>query len=123
VCDRARELSLNAGGPLSKALAAAEEERRKLYEELERARVAAKEAETLRADLEKQKQQFERERRARMMQFNEDVHAASELAANEVRELLTKLRAEQNEKALAEARFDSRRFHSKKPSAAGRASR
>ena len=105
VCDRARELSLNAGGPLSKALAAAEEERRKLYEELERARVAAKEAETLRADLEKQKQQFERERRARMMQFNEDVHAASELAANEVRELLTKLRAEQNEKALAEARL------------------
>lgn len=104
VCERARELSVSAGGPLTKALAAAEEERRKLYEELERARVAAQEAEALRADLEKQKQSFERERRARMMQFNDDVHAASEHAAAEVQKLLTKLRAEQNEKALAEAR-------------------
>jgi len=105
VCDRARELTLNAGGPLSKALAAAEEERRKLSEELERARVAAKEAEALRVELEKQKQTFERERRARMMQFNEDVATASEHAAAEVRELLGKLRSEQNEKALSEARL------------------
>ncbi|AGC45068.1 MutS2 family protein [Myxococcus stipitatus DSM 14675] len=105
VCERARTLTMNAGGPLSQALAAAEEERRKLSEELERARQAAKEAEELRADLEKQKQTFERERRAKMMQFNEDVHAASEHAAAEVRELLTKLRAEQNEKALSEARM------------------
>ncbi|MCE9670399.1 Smr/MutS family protein [Myxococcus stipitatus] len=105
VCDRARELTLNAGGPLSRALAAAEEERRKLSEELERARVAAKEAEALRVELEKQKQTFERERRARMMQFNEDVATASEHAAAEVRELLGKLRSEQNEKALSEARL------------------
>ncbi|MCP3100876.1 Smr/MutS family protein [Myxococcus sp. K15C18031901] len=105
VCDRARELTLNAGGPLSKALAAAEEERRKLSEELERARVAAKEAEALRVELEKQKQNFERERRARMMQFNEDVATASDHAAAEVRELLVKLRSEQNEKALSEARL------------------
>ncbi|SEU25798.1 DNA mismatch repair protein MutS2 [Myxococcus fulvus] len=104
VCERARELTMNAGGPLSQALAAAEEERRKLSEELEKARVAAKEAEALRVELEKQKQTFERERRAKMMQFNEDVHAASELAATEVQKLLTKLRAEQNEKALSEAR-------------------
>lgn len=105
VCERARELTLNAGGPLSQALAAAEDERRKLSEELERARVAAKEAEALRTELEKQKQTFERERRAKMMQFNEDVHAASEHAAAEVRELLAKLRSEQNEKTLAEARM------------------
>ncbi|WP_338873957.1 endonuclease MutS2 [Myxococcus stipitatus] len=105
VCERARSLTLNAGGPLAQALAAAEEERRKLSEELERAREASKEAEALRAELEKQKQTFERERRAKMMQFNEDVHAASEHAASEVRELLTKLRAEQNEKALSEARL------------------
>ncbi|WP_223646659.1 endonuclease MutS2 [Corallococcus sp. EGB] len=105
VCERARELSLNAGGPLSKALAAAEEERRKLSEELEKARIAAKEAEALRAELEKQKVAFERERKGRMMQFNEDVHAASEHAAQEVRDLLAKLRAEQNEKALSEARL------------------
>ncbi|RKH26114.1 endonuclease MutS2 [Corallococcus praedator] len=105
VCERARELSLNAGGPLTKALAAAEDERRKLYEELEKARIAAKEAEALRADLEKQKVAFERERKGRMMQFNEDVHSASEHAAQEVRDLLTKLRSEQNEKALSEARM------------------
>ncbi|CAM3350100.1 endonuclease MutS2 [Corallococcus soli] len=105
VCERARELSLNAGGPLTKALAAAEDERRKLYEELEKARIAAKEAEALRADLEKQKVAFERERKGRMMQFNEDVHTASEHAAQEVRDLLTKLRSEQNEKSLSEARM------------------
>ncbi|GMT98863.1 endonuclease MutS2 [Corallococcus caeni] len=104
VCERARELSLNAGGPLTKALAAAEDERRKLSEELEKARLAAKEAEALRAELEKQKVAFERERKGRMMQFNEDVHAASEHAAQEVRDLLVKLRAEQSEKALSEAR-------------------
>ncbi|RKH60954.1 endonuclease MutS2 [Corallococcus aberystwythensis] len=104
VCERARELSLNAGGPLTKALAAAEDERRKLSEELEKARIAAKEAEALRAELEKQKVAFERERKGRMMQFNEDVHAASEHAAQEVRDLLVKLRSEQSEKALSEAR-------------------
>ncbi|RKH37916.1 endonuclease MutS2 [Corallococcus sicarius] len=105
VCERARELSLNAGGPLTKALAAAEDDRRKLYEELEKARIAAKEAESLRAELEKQKVAFERERKGRMMQFNEDVHAAADHAAQEVRDLLTKLRSEQNEKALSEARM------------------
>ncbi|RKG94574.1 endonuclease MutS2 [Corallococcus carmarthensis] len=105
VCERARELSLNAGGPLTKALAAAEDERRKLNEELEKARIAAKEAEALRAELEKQQVAFERERKGRMMQFNEDVHAASEHAAQEVRDLLVKLRSEQNEKALSEARM------------------
>lgn len=105
VCERARELSLNAGGPLTKALAAAEDDRRKLYEELEKARLAAKEAEALRADLEKQKVAFERERKGRMMQFNEDVHSASEHAAQEVRDLLAKLRSEQSEKALSEARM------------------
>ncbi len=105
ICQRARDLSLNAGGPLAKALAAAEDERRKLYEELERARVAAAEAETLRAQLEAQKQTFERERKEKMMRFNEDIAEASALAEKEVRELLSVLRAQQNEKAAAEARL------------------
>jgi DNA mismatch repair protein MutS2 len=104
ICQRARDLSLNAGGPLAKALAAAEDERRKLYEELERARVAAAEAEKLRAQLEAQKQTFERERKEKMMRFNEDIAEASALAEKEVRELLSVLRAQQNEKAAAEAR-------------------
>lgn len=104
ICQRARDLSLNAGGPLAKALAAAEEERRKLSEELERAKVAAEEAEKLRARLEAQMQAFERERKEKMMRFNEDIAAASEHAEREVRELLKVLRAQQNEKAAAEAR-------------------
>jgi DNA mismatch repair protein MutS2 len=104
ICQRARDLSLNAGGPLAKALAAAEEERRKLNEELERAKVAAGEAEKLRKELEAQKQAFERDRKEKMMRFNEDVEAASEHAATEVRELLVKLRAQSNEKAAQEAR-------------------
>ncbi len=104
VCARARDLAMNAGGALAKAMAAAEEERRKLVEELERAKVAAVEAERLRKDLEEQKQQFERERKARLMRFNEEVAAASDHAAAEVQELLRVLRAQQTEKSLSEAR-------------------
>ena len=104
ICQRARDLSLNAGGPLAKALAAAEEERRKLYEELDRAKAAADAAEKLRKELEAQKQTFEKERKERMMRFNEDVAAASEHAASEVRELLKALRAQSNEKMAQDAR-------------------
>ncbi|ATB32743.1 Recombination inhibitory protein MutS2 [Melittangium boletus DSM 14713] len=104
ICERARDLSMNAGGALAKALTAAEEERRKLQDELERAKVAAAEAERLRKELEEQKVQFERERKARLMRFNEEVAAASEQAAAEVQELLKVLRAQSNEKAASEAR-------------------
>jgi DNA mismatch repair protein MutS2 len=104
ICQRARDLSLNAGGPLAKALAAAEEERRRLSEELDRAKSAAEAAEKLRKELEAQKQAFERDRKERMLRFNEDVAAASEHAATEVRELLKVLRAQSNEKAAQDAR-------------------
>lgn len=104
ICERARELSLNAGGALAKALASTEEVRRSLTEELEKARAEAAVAEKLRKELEEQKQAFERERKARLMRFNEEVAAASEHAAAEVRELLATLKAQANEKALAEAR-------------------
>ncbi|WP_434389718.1 endonuclease MutS2 [Melittangium boletus] len=104
VCERARDLALNAGGALAKALTATEEERRKLTEELERAKLAAVESERLRKELEEQKVQFERERKARLMRFNEEVAAASEQAAAEVQELLKVLRAQSNEKAASEAR-------------------
>ncbi len=104
ICQRARDLAMNAGGPLTKALAAAEEERRRLTDELERAKAAAEAAEKLRKELEAQKQTFERERKEKMMRFNEDVAAASEHAAAEVRSLLQALRAQSNEKAAQEAR-------------------
>ncbi|HYH98979.1 endonuclease MutS2 [Hyalangium sp.] len=104
ICQRARELAMNAGGPLAKALAAAEEERRQLTDELERAKTAAAAAEKLRQELEAQKQVFERERKEKMMRFNEDVAAASEHAAAEVRGLLQALRAQSSEKAAQEAR-------------------
>jgi DNA mismatch repair protein MutS2 len=104
ICQRARDLAMNAGGPLAKALAAAEEERRRLGEELERAKAAAEAAEKLRKELEAQKQAFERDRKEKMMRFNEDVAAASEHAAAEVRALLQTLRAASNEKAAQEAR-------------------
>lgn len=104
ICERARELSLNAGGALAKALASTEEVRRTLTEELEKARAEAATADRLRKELEEQKQSFERERKARLMRFNEEVAAASEHAAAEVKELLAALKAQANEKALAEAR-------------------
>ncbi len=68
ICVRARELVLGSGGALSKALASVEEERRKLSEELERAKDAATaaqaEAERLKAERERLDREKEEERAA-----------------------------------------------------------
>lgn len=104
ICERARELSLNAGGPLAKALASAEHERRLLAEELDRAEAATREAAQLRARLDEERQRFERERRQRQLEHHEALEAAASRAAEEVRELLQTLRAESNEKAATKAR-------------------
>ena len=104
LCARARELSMNAGGPLARALNAAEEDRRQLQEQLERAKAAAEEAEVLRGKLEAERAVFQRERRERELRFNQDVAAATEQAEAEVRELLKALRQQREEKAASEAR-------------------
>src|SRR5260370_15579366 len=62
ICQRARELSLETGGPFSKALAAVEEERRRLAEESDRARIASAAAEAAKAEWEEQRLALERER-------------------------------------------------------------
>ena len=104
ICQRARDLSLNAGGPLAKALAAAEEDRRVLHGELERARAAAEESERLREKLEAERQAFARERREQELKHHQALHEAAQKAETEVRELLVALRAQSSEKAASEAR-------------------
>src|SRR5690606_26764516 len=63
VITRARALAVGSGGPLSKALHATEEERRKLQEEREALAKAAREAEARAEKLAREQEAFERQRR------------------------------------------------------------
>ncbi len=102
ICDRARELSVSAGGPLAKALAAAEEERRRLSEELERAREAATAAERERAAAEEARRAAEQKRLQDELRHNEALKKAYDEALKEAREVVDQLRAA--EKAADAAR-------------------
>ncbi len=77
----------------------------KLHDELERAKVAAEEAERLRAQLEEQSSSSSGSAR-RGDAPPRRVAAASDQAATEVQELLKVLRSQSNEKAAAEARAE-----------------
>lgn len=103
---RARELALGSGGPLARALTAAEEERRRLHEERERLEVAAREAEARAAALLKEREGFERQRKEQQVRFYEDVKAATAGALEEVQQLLAHLRKQTNEKQVAQARAE-----------------
>src|SRR5262249_19370889 len=62
ICDRARELAMGTAGPFSKALSQLEEERRRLSEELDRARSAAQQAERARTATEAERVELDRRR-------------------------------------------------------------
>lgn len=94
ITDRARELSLNAGGPLAKALAAAEEERRQLSVELDRARRAADEAQAQKKALEEERATERRRRDEEELVLREQMSAELELAAAEARSALAQLKAQ-----------------------------
>jgi DNA mismatch repair protein MutS2 len=92
VVDRARELARSAGGPLTQALAAAEEERRALAEELERARVATAAAEASARALAGERAAFAEQRRAEESAHAERLRIESERALAEVSSRLAELR-------------------------------
>jgi len=92
VVDRARELVRSAGGPLAQALAAAEEERRALSGELERARTATAAAEASARALAAERSAFEERRRAEESAHAEHLRAESERALAEVSSQLAELR-------------------------------
>ncbi len=92
VVDRARELVRSSGGPLAQALAAAEEERRALSEELERARVASAAAEASAQALAAERSRFAEQRRAEESAHAERLHLESQRALAQVSSQLAELR-------------------------------
>ena len=92
VVDRARELARSSGGPLAQALAAAEEERRALSSELERARTATAEAESSATALAAERAAFAEQRRAEEASHTERLRIESERALAEVSAQLAELR-------------------------------
>jgi len=92
VVDRARDLARSSGGPLAQALAAAEEERRAVSEELERARAATSAAEASARALAEERERFAEQRRAEESAHAERLRIESERALAEVSSQLAELR-------------------------------
>ena len=92
VVDRARALVRTSGGPLAQAVAAAEEERRALSEELERARAATTAAEASARALAAERAEFAERRRAEESAHAERLRIESERALAEVSAQLAELR-------------------------------
>ena len=108
VVTRARDLARSSGGPLAQALAAAEEERRSLASELERARVATAAAESDARALAAERAAFAEERRREALSQAERVRSEADRALAQVsaqlaqlREQATLERAEASRAALA----------------------
>lgn len=100
ICARALDLSRNAGGALSKALATAEEERRALYDQREGAERHAREAEALRAALEAELAAAQRKRKEEELKFREALRAELEYARAQLRALAEKLEADKSARAV-----------------------
>jgi DNA mismatch repair protein MutS2 len=106
IIERARTLTREAEGPLSRALAAAEDERRRLLDEQ-----AAAEAATAQARMERDRAENERvaqERRAAEMQAEHEARlkAALDAAAEELRSLIASLREKPTLKAASDVRAE-----------------
>jgi DNA mismatch repair protein MutS2 len=103
ICVRAHDLSVNAGGALSKALTAAEEERRKLYEQRDAAERDAREAKAAREQAEVELAAAMKQRKEAEVKFRESLRAELEFARNQIRALVEKLESEKGDKALKTA--------------------
>jgi DNA mismatch repair protein MutS2 len=106
IIGRARELAMGSGGPLTRAIHAAEEERRRLLEEREKLEAAAREAEERAARLAREQEAFERQRREAQVRFYEDVKTATQQALEEVKALVAALKQQASEKQAAQARAE-----------------
>ncbi len=103
ICVRAHDLAINAGGALSKALAAAEEERRKYFEQRESAERDAREAKATRDQAAAELSAAMKERKEVEVKFRESLRAELEFARNQIRSLVEKLETEKGDKALKAA--------------------
>jgi DNA mismatch repair protein MutS2 len=103
VCLRATALATNTGGALTKALGAADEERRRLYEQRDAAERDARDARQLKASLEAELEAVQRKRKEEELKFREALRAELEFARTHVRELVEKLEGDRSDKALKAA--------------------
>lgn len=103
ICTRATELAQGSGGALSRALAAAEEERRKMIEVREAAQKEAAEARALREKLKAELEAAEKKRREEEVKFREGLKGELAFARQQIRALVEKLEAEQSLKAAKAA--------------------
>jgi DNA mismatch repair protein MutS2 len=103
ICARATELAQGSGGALSKALAAAEEERRKMIEVRETAAREAAEAKALRERLTQELEAAEKKRREEEVRFRDGLKGELAYARQQIRALVEKLEAEQSLKAAKAA--------------------
>lgn len=100
ICLRAANLATNTGGALSKALSAAEDERRKLFEQRDAAERDARQAEALRKELEAELESVQRKRKEEELKFRDALRAELEFARQQVRGLVERLETDKSEKAL-----------------------
>jgi DNA mismatch repair protein MutS2 len=103
LCARAHDLATNAGGALSKAIAAAEEERRKLYEQRDAAERDARQAREARAEAEAALEAIARKRKDEELKFREALRAELEFARAQLRQLVEQLEQAKGDKALKAA--------------------
>ncbi len=103
ICVRATSLAQNAGGALSKALSAAEDERRKYLEQSDAATRDADEAKRLREQLESERADFARTRKEEELKFRNALRAELEFARTQLRELQAALTAKESPKAAEKA--------------------
>lgn len=104
VCVRATALAQNAGGALSKALQAAEEERRKMLDQRDQAERDAKEASALKTAAESQLAEVQRKKKEEELKFRESLRAELEFARQQIRALIERLETDRSDKALKAAK-------------------
>jgi DNA mismatch repair protein MutS2 len=104
IISRARHLALHSGGPLARALAAAEEERKRLAVELGRAEQAAAAAESQQASLRREREEAARQRLESDLRHQEALRDELDRAVAEAREAVTRIRTQ--EKAQEAARLE-----------------
>lgn len=96
ICVRAHDLAINTGGALSKALAAAEEERRKLHEQRDVAERDAREAKVAREQAAGELAAASKKRKEEEVKFREALRAELEFARNQIRAMVEKLEGERS---------------------------
>lgn len=103
ICARAHDLATNAGGALSKAIAAAEDERRRLFEQRDAAEQDAQQARAAKERAEAVLEAATRARKEEEIRFRSALQAELEFARTQIRELVEKLEQDRSGKALKAA--------------------